>query len=355
VLSAPPRGEGRILNPDPEDASDLYSLKDSPYGPPLTIRAALSLVAHSTIFNDSLLTGGIGPFEEQMGREPETARYLVGQIISHWRAVQDIRKLMLLCGDRISAARNNVQFEWYGTYFPSACGAIQFLAESDLQEAWCVVHDVRPFTSADRVFHARDRMPPFDVDRWYDALPALCRHFTDRGDGGALISPYSKVAAALQQELATLRIGDHREPATADRQQNGAPRLDGTVVDPTAMPAEPSLPTAVSQRQAPFRGELKEPSKDAFAAYRLQVVIGGTQTNLAARLSEELGRPITQGAVSRWLKDVKAWLEAGNVLPDLTTIRNTKPMPMDPERIDLGERRDGRAKRQRGRRNSDDD
>jgi hypothetical protein len=99
----------------------------------------------------------------------------------------------------------------------------------------------------------------------------------------------------------------------------------------------------------------KEPSKDAIAAYRLKLLTGQTQTELAEQLTKELKRPIDQGTVSRWLRQVKVWLEAGNVLPDLTATPGTKPMPMDPERIELGERRDGRAKHQRGRRNSDQD
>jgi hypothetical protein len=103
------------------------------------------------------------------------------------------------------------------------------------------------------------------------------------------------------------------------------------------------------------RRALKEPSKDAIAAYRLNLLTGKTQTELAQVLTNQLKRPVDQGTVSRWLTQVKAWLDAGNVLPDLTVARERKPAPIDPERIDLGERQDGRAKRQRGRRNSDSD
>ncbi|HTU19229.1 MAG TPA: hypothetical protein VMG10_14305 [Gemmataceae bacterium] len=114
------------------------------------------------------------------------------------------------------------------------------------------------------------------------------------------------------------------------------------------MAAEPEdAGTADSVRPATH---LKEPSSDAIAAYRAHLVIGGTQTELAEILTENLGRPITQGQVSRWLKAMKDWLEAGNVLPDLSASALPKPMPMDPERIDLGLRQDGRTERQRGRR-----
>jgi len=104
------------------------------------------------------------------------------------------------------------------------------------------------------------------------------------------------------------------------------------------------------------RRTMKQPSKDAIAAYRLQLLKGKTQKALAEQLTEELRRPVNQGTVSRWLKQVKAWLEAGNVLPDLTTTTRTrKPRPLDPEKIDLGERQDGRANHQRERRSSDED
>lgn len=80
-----------------------------------------------------------------------------------------------------------------------------------------------------------------------------------------------------------------------------------------------------------------------------------TQTKLAEVLTAQLKRPVKQGTVSRWIKQVKKWLQAGNILPDLSETRLCKPVPIDPERIDLGERQDGRAKRQRDRRTADSD
>jgi hypothetical protein len=72
-------------------------------------------------------------------------------------------------------------------------------------------------------------------------------------------------------------------------------------------------------------------------------------------LTEELKRPISQGTVSRWLNEVRDWLEAGNVLPDLPQSRGPKPVPIDPTQIDVGKRRDGRAKHQRKQKMSDSD
>src|SRR5262249_825089 len=105
-------------------------------------------------------------------------------------------------------------------------------------------------------------------------------------------------------------------------------------------------PTASSPAKQRPNIQKKEPSPDAIAPYRPWLVTGEKQEELAARMTNGLKHPISQGQVSRWLKQVRDWLKAGNVLPDLPNALDKKPMPMDPERIDLGERQDGLAKRQ---------
>jgi hypothetical protein len=128
----------------------------------------------------------------------------------------------------------------------------------------------------------------------------------------------------------------------------------GGAAPQTAPPVPPMKEVkADDQGQAQLRRRLKEPSKDAFTAYRVWLVTGEKQEELAQRLMEPLKRKVGQGTISRWLKQVKEWIEAGNVLPDLSEPLDSKPTPMDPERIELGERQDGRARHQRGRRNSD--
>jgi len=90
-------------------------------------------------------------------------------------------------------------------------------------------------------------------------------------------------------------------------------------------PPQPAEPLELAAQPSGSRPVRKEPSKDAFAAYRLQLLTGKTQKELAEQLTAELRRPVGQGTVSRWLKQVRAWLKAGNVLPDLTTTRTSKP------------------------------
>jgi hypothetical protein len=102
---------------------------------------------------------------------------------------------------------------------------------------------------------------------------------------------------------------------------------------------------------------LKEPHKDAIAVYRYAIATGKKQTELAedTKLMSMLGRPVDQGTISRWLKKVRTWLEAGNVLPDHLEVSRSTPKPIDPERLDLGRRRDGLTPRQRPRRSDDYD
>jgi hypothetical protein len=99
----------------------------------------------------------------------------------------------------------------------------------------------------------------------------------------------------------------------------------------------------------------KPPPDAAIKAYRLKWILGvPTQTEIAANLSRELGRPVSQGRVSRWLKQAEEFVQAGGVLPGLPNVPAERPRSIDPERLDLGRRQDGRTERQRGRRNEDD-
>jgi hypothetical protein len=143
------------------------------------------------------------------------------------------------------------------------------------------------------------------------------------------------------------------------------PRTDGE--DRPAMPPAPLSVLAEGQEEKPPRvppsvptqgqTRTKQPLPDAFAVYRYWIGTGKTQTNLAEdpALMKMLNRKVSQGTVSRWLKQVKEWLEAGNVLPNLPDSLNSKPTAMDPARIDLGANLEHRPKHQRKPRTSDSD
>jgi len=80
------------------------------------------------------------------------------------------------------------------------------------------------------------------------------------------------------------------------------------------------------------RGRLKEPHRDAIGAYRAVRILGQKQETIAPRFG------VDQGTISRWLKQVTKWLEAGNVLPDLDAPK-PKISPMDPRKLEQAPRR----------------
>jgi hypothetical protein len=129
-----------------------------------------------------------------------------------------------------------------------------------------------------------------------------------------------------------------------------------SLVRPLSQPEDPCPAKETEKREQALAKDARvtgksrrQPSKDAFTAYRAWLATGKNQTELAELLTKEWKRPVYQGNVSRWLDHVKHWLEAGNVLPELSSPLDRKPLAMDPERIDLGERRDRHAARQRDR------
>lgn len=98
-----------------------------------------------------------------------------------------------------------------------------------------------------------------------------------------------------------------------------------------------------SDEEKPPSVNVKQPTEKALQAWRLQTLLGiNDQTELAQKLTQN-GVSATQGQVSRWLKQVKDYLEAGNVLPGLPTMSKTQTV--DPSVIDMGERKDRRTPR----------
>lgn len=99
---------------------------------------------------------------------------------------------------------------------------------------------------------------------------------------------------------------------------------------------------------------LKEPSREAFVAYRISRAIGMKQTEIAEQLTTEFRRPIAQGQVSRWLSEVSDFLVAGGVMPPMATAINGIAS-VDPKILDMGARQDGQTPRQRSKSTSDDE
>jgi hypothetical protein len=142
--------------------------------------------------------------------------------------------------------------------------------------------------------------------------------------------------------------GSNPVPAKVRPVEAAETRIDGELSNSSPVP-----PTAGTDGRKP----MKQPKKYAITVYRYWFMTRKTQTELAEdpRLMELLGRKVEQGTISRWLKQVKGWVEAGNVLPQIREPLNSKPTAMDAERIDLGANLEHRPKYQRKRRNSDRD
>jgi hypothetical protein len=197
-----------------------------------------------------------------------------------------------------------------------------------------------------------------------DALNAICRINDACGHITLGIVPFDEATEHLQAvsalDVTGLLKAMRRELSRAALRFQGPPR-DIHVSDSPSSEAEIALQAkdtdtsehTVAQGEPRARKTMKQPSNDAFTAYRARLATGKNQTELALLLTNEWRRPVHQGTVSRWNDQVKSWLEAGNVLPDLSPPLTKKPTAIDPERIDLGERQDHRSQRQRERRNSD--
>ena len=89
---------------------------------------------------------------------------------------------------------------------------------------------------------------------------------------------------------------------------------------------------------------LRKPSKKAIACYRVHITLGQpAQGQTAQALAKEWRMPVHQGTVSRWLREVDAWLKAGKVLPEIELADNRgriKSIAVDPSRLELGNRTD---------------
>lgn len=136
------------------------------------------------------------------------------------------------------------------------------------------------------------------------------------------------------------------------RAQRSTQRDESIVVavKPPTMDKQTTPPVIekVDTRQRP----LKEPSPEAFAAYRIYVTLGWTQQRIADRLTQEFKRLFDQGTVSRLLKQTKDFIEAGGVLPKLSEVKSVESV--DPKVIDKGARQDHQTQRQRAHQKTDD-
>jgi hypothetical protein len=103
-----------------------------------------------------------------------------------------------------------------------------------------------------------------------------------------------------------------------------------------------------SEPKARPKKSRRPPSDLAVATYRIWFPLNLSQEEIASLISKKVGYTVKQNKVSRMLKQVKLFLAAGNDLPALPK-PSARSAPIDPSKIDLGERSDRLTKRQRNR------
>lgn len=82
--------------------------------------------------------------------------------------------------------------------------------------------------------------------------------------------------------------------------------------------------------------EKKPLPAEAFTAYRLYHSTDKTQAQIAAQLQQEIGKPVRQSQVSKWISQVKKFIADGNVLPDAPQIP-AEDSAVDSGPLDIGE------------------
>jgi hypothetical protein len=99
-------------------------------------------------------------------------------------------------------------------------------------------------------------------------------------------------------------------------------------------------------RRSATTKQIKEPPKEAFEAWRLKKFGGWNQHAIADKLG------VKQWKVSRMIARVNRYGDQGGKFPPPPDTA-TKPVSVDPRVIEMGEREDGRTKRQRQRSSAD--
>jgi hypothetical protein len=100
--------------------------------------------------------------------------------------------------------------------------------------------------------------------------------------------------------------------------------------------------TSEQEKDANTKPIPKEPSDEARKAYQLYGVLGN-QKEVAEAMNKELHcEDFYQGKVSRLIKQYKRWLAAAG-LPDVNKMSKREVATVDPEKLYLGKRTDGRA------------
>jgi hypothetical protein len=201
---------------------------------------------------------------------------------------------------------------------------------------------------------SRPTFSPDERAEWMAALGEIQLSLNELRQQGAADELARAIPPAISAPQAVPPQPNNVQPApedlATDRRQSNA---NAEATPPEALvltdrPDEASAPELLSEDLAtdpqpepaaearPSDKGKKEPSDEAFTAYRRWKLEGIKQTRIAEMMSEELHWPVSQGQVSRWCTDVRDWLFIpGSKLPPPRCIT------MDPRKLEQGSRRDG--------------
>jgi hypothetical protein len=168
-------------------------------------------------------------------------------------------------------------------------GKLEKAAEKS--DSWCKEKQKLPFIRSDSV-----SLNPIQAKKWASVLIAKLQH----------------IYSLVKTDLASTK-----PPGSGDPKKTG---------------------TNAAEQDAMQTQKVKEPPKEAKQAYKLYYGAGITQEAVAERMSKTLKKPVSQGQVSKLLKQYKKWRAAEGIPVD-----DDKPtIIVNSEILDIGARTDGR-------------
>ncbi len=97
------------------------------------------------------------------------------------------------------------------------------------------------------------------------------------------------------------------------------------------------------------KSAVPKPSENDFIVYQIQVNTGMSQKQVASEFTRTMRLPMDQGQVSKALKRVHVWIDAGNMASPIELPDPRDATPFNPEVLNRGQRKDGRSPSQRGK------
>lgn len=180
--------------------------------------------------------------------------------------------------------------------------------------------------------------PPADHERWW--LAYLFREVASEIVGRDLNVEAVGLGKGLTYEVAIEGVFGASEAACEWLIESFAPVVVTTSHQSSLTVEGPSNSDPKKKRPP------KEPSPEDFAAYKLYVIGGIKQEQVAKELERAFGKPFHQGGVSRSVGRVRTFLNAGGIMSSLEQAKANVDT-VDPSVIEMGARQDGQTHRQR--------